>query len=181
LSKIYNDLRSAEESRILPAASPDPSGFGSDKQVVSPKLTDLTLETQLESSLASAPGVGPRLRIKGQVSGNEDLQVDGFVEGPVHLREGRLTVGVSGKIAGDVVAHEVVVYGCIQGNVQAERFEIKPKGSVVGEVLTGRAVIDEGAYFKGTIEIVNRAINLVAAVQKMSQMLVGKTQVRRAG
>ena len=94
------------------------------------------------------------LRIKGQILGNEDLVVDGTVDGPIQLGEGRLRVGLEGKVAGNVVAREVVVEGSLIGSLQAgDRVEIKPSGSVVGNVVSGRFVINDGAHYKGSIEI----------------------------
>ncbi len=97
------------------------------------------------------------LRIKGQISGNEDLIVDGTVEGPILLADGRLSVGQEGKIVGDVTAREVVVAGSLTGNLQAsDRLEIKPSGSIVGDVVSTRFVINDGAHYKGSIEIGGR-------------------------
>jgi cytoskeletal protein CcmA (bactofilin family) len=98
--------------------------------------------------------VGASLHIKGEISGNEDLQVDGSIEGSIRLQERKLTVGPSGKVTADVVAREVVVYGSSKGNLRAgDRIEIKKDGSVVGELTTARIIIEDGAHFKGSIEI----------------------------
>jgi cytoskeletal protein CcmA (bactofilin family) len=98
--------------------------------------------------------VGASLHIKGEISGNEDLQVDGSIEGSIQLEERKLTVGASGKVTADVVAREVVVYGSVKGNVRAsDRIEIKKDASVVGELTTARIIIEDGAHFKGSIEI----------------------------
>ena len=94
------------------------------------------------------------LRIKGQIAGSEDLIVDGTVEGPVQLTEGKLTVGKQGQVTGNVSAWEVEVHGSVIGNVQAKnRVDIKTGGAVVGDLATARIVIDEGAHYKGSIEI----------------------------
>jgi cytoskeletal protein CcmA (bactofilin family) len=98
--------------------------------------------------------LGPGIRVKGEIFGDEDLHVDGKVEGPVSLGGHRLTVGSSGRVAGEVVAREVVVYGAIDGGIRArDRIEIKKAGSVTGDLTTARIVIEDGAYFKGHIEI----------------------------
>jgi cytoskeletal protein CcmA (bactofilin family) len=92
--------------------------------------------------------------VKGEISGNEDLHVDGSVEGLIQLEERKLTVGVSAKVIADVVAREIVVYGSVKGNLRArDRIEIKKDGSVVGDLTTARIMIEDGAYFKGAIEI----------------------------
>lgn len=112
--------------------------------------------------------VGVGLRIKGQISGNEDLLVDGHMEGSIQLGDRMLTVGSSGELTADVVAREVIVYGDVKGNVAArERIAIKKDGSVVGDLTTGRIVIEDGAYFKGSIEIL-KAID-AAGREKPSQ------------
>jgi len=102
----------------------------------------------------STARVGASLHIKGEISGNEDLQVDGNVEGSIQLEGRKLTVGASGRVTADVVAREVVVYGSSKGNLCAgDRIEIKKDGLVVGELRTARIIIEDGAHFKGSIEI----------------------------
>lgn len=101
--------------------------------------------------------VSAGLRIKGEISGKEDILVDGLVEGPIQLGDGILTVGATGKITADVVAREVIVYGKVEGNVAArDRIEIKKEGSIVGNLKTARIIIEDGANLKGSVEIVNR-------------------------
>jgi len=98
--------------------------------------------------------VGAGLHVKGEISGNEDLQIDGTVEGHVHLGERRLTIGATARVTADVQAREVVVFGNVKGNLRArDRIEIKKDGSVVGDLTTARIMIEDGAYFKGSIEI----------------------------
>ena len=98
--------------------------------------------------------LGSSLHVKGEITGNEDLQIDGSVEGLIQLDERKLTVGATSKVTADVIAREVVVYGNVKGNVRAkDRIEIKKDGSVVGDLTTSRIMIEDGAYFKGSIEI----------------------------
>lgn len=98
--------------------------------------------------------LGPSLHVKGEISGNEDLHVDGSVEGLITLEDRKLTVGPSAKLTADVVAREIVVFGSVKGNLRArDRIEIKKDGSVVGDLTTARIMIEDGAYFKGSIEI----------------------------
>jgi cytoskeletal protein CcmA (bactofilin family) len=106
------------------------------------------------TSSGSIARLGASLRVKGEISGNEDLHIDGSVEGQIQLGDRKLTAGPSAKLTGDVVAREVVVYGSVKGNVHArDRIEIKKDGSVVGDLTTARILIEDGAYFKGSIEI----------------------------
>jgi cytoskeletal protein CcmA (bactofilin family) len=98
--------------------------------------------------------LGSTLHVKGEITGNEDLLIDGSVEGLVQLEDRKLTVGASAKVTADVIAREVVVYGNVKGNLRArDRIEIKKDGSVVGDLTTARISIEDGAYFKGSIEI----------------------------
>jgi cytoskeletal protein CcmA (bactofilin family) len=92
--------------------------------------------------------------VKGEITGNEDLHIDGTVEGLVHLEDRRLTIGASAKVTADIIAREVAVFGNVKGNLRArDRIEIKKDGSVVGDLTTARIMIEDGAYFKGSIEI----------------------------
>src|SRR5205814_10245580 len=107
---------------------------------------------------AAAPGttgwLGSSLHVKGDISGNEDLLIDGSVEGLIQLDERKLTVGATAKLTADIIAREVVVYGSGKGNLRAkDRIEIKKDGSVNGDLTTARISIEDGAYFKGSIEI----------------------------
>jgi cytoskeletal protein CcmA (bactofilin family) len=98
--------------------------------------------------------LGASLEIKGKISGDEDLQIDGKVEGSLALNGQRLTVGRTGKLNSEVWARELVVYGTLTGNIHAsDRVEIKKDGSVTGDITTARISVEDGAYFKGRIEI----------------------------
>ena len=98
--------------------------------------------------------IRPGLRVNGEISGNEDLLVEGSVNGPVNLGDGVLTVGDTGNVKGDVTAREVIVLGSVTGNIEArDRVEIRPSGSITGDIVTSRIVIDDGARCKGAIEV----------------------------
>jgi cytoskeletal protein CcmA (bactofilin family) len=98
--------------------------------------------------------LGASLHVKGEITGNEDLVIDGSVEGLIQLDERKLTVGATAKVTADIIAREVVVYGNVKGNLRAkDRIEIKKDGSVNGDLTTARIMIEDGAYFKGSIEI----------------------------
>jgi cytoskeletal protein CcmA (bactofilin family) len=98
--------------------------------------------------------LGSSLHVKGEISGNEDLYIEGTVEGLVRLGEGKLTVGATANVTADVIAREVVVCGKVKGNVHAKsKIEIKKDGSVIGDLTTAQIIIEDGAYFKGSIEI----------------------------
>ena len=98
--------------------------------------------------------IGKSVMIKGQIFSREDLTIDGEVEGSVELQEHRLTVGPNGKVQAGVKAREIVVLGTIQGNVEAsEKIDIRKDARLVGDIKTARIVIEDGAYFKGSIDI----------------------------
>lgn len=102
--------------------------------------------------------LGKTLQLQGELTGDEDFTIEGQVRGTIQLVNQRLTVGPLGKITGNVTAREVVVYGQVQGNIQAQdRVEIKKSGSVVGDLKLARISIEDGAYFKGHIDIQLRA------------------------
>lgn len=113
------------------------------------------LETNYPSTASGGTArLGGSLHVKGEITGNEDLHIDGSVEGLVQLEDRKLTVGASAKVTADIIAREVVVYGNVKGNLRArDRIEIKKDGSVVGDLTTARIMIEDGAYFKGSIEI----------------------------
>jgi cytoskeletal protein CcmA (bactofilin family) len=98
--------------------------------------------------------LGSSLEVKGEITGTEDLLIDGAVEGQIHLDERKLTVGTAAKVTADIEARDVVVYGTVKGNVRAKgRIEIKKDGSIIGNLTTAQIMIEDGAGFKGTIEI----------------------------
>jgi cytoskeletal protein CcmA (bactofilin family) len=102
----------------------------------------------------STARLGSSLQVKGEISGNEDLLIDGTVEGLIQLDERKLTIGATAKVTADIIARDVVVYGSVKGNLRAkDRIEIKKDGSVNGDLTTARIMIEDGAYFKGSIEI----------------------------
>ena len=98
--------------------------------------------------------LGSSLEVKGEITGTEDLQIDGAVEGLIHLDDRKLTVGATAKVTADVSARDVVVYGYLKGNVRAKgRIEIKKDGAIIGNLTTAQIMIEDGADFKGSIEI----------------------------
>jgi cytoskeletal protein CcmA (bactofilin family) len=98
--------------------------------------------------------IGKSLAIKGELSASEDLSIDGQVEGTVELQDHNLTVGASGRAHANVNAKEVIVLGSVKGNVNAlGRIEIRRSGSVIGDLVTARLTIEEGAHFRGSIDI----------------------------
>jgi cytoskeletal protein CcmA (bactofilin family) len=114
-----------------------------------------TLPPRPDIDPSRSASIGKSCIIKGQLFSREDLYIDGEVEGAVEMQEHRLTVGPNGKIHAGVKAREIVVLGTIHGNVEAgEKIEIRKDAKLVGDIKTIRIVIEDGAYFKGSIDIV---------------------------
>jgi cytoskeletal protein CcmA (bactofilin family) len=113
----------------------------------------LSATTSLTSN-SPAAFLGATLTIQGEITSEEDLQIDGKVSGPISLQGRRLTVGRTAELNSEVTAGEVIVYGKLKGNISArDRVEIKKDGSVIGDVTTTRVSIEDGADFKGRMEI----------------------------
>jgi cytoskeletal protein CcmA (bactofilin family) len=140
----------------LPEPVPAPSAAYT--PVVAPAKNPLDASRTHGTASRQPSWLGPGLTIKGQISGAEDLQVECNVDGPISLGEHRLTVGQSAHVNGEVSASEVVVFGEVKGSLLASgRIEIKKHGSVVGDLTTSRIMIEEGAYYKGSIEIARKS------------------------
>jgi cytoskeletal protein CcmA (bactofilin family) len=102
--------------------------------------------------------LGKNVTVKGQIFSREDLTIDGEVEGTVECHEHRLTIGPNGRVHAGLKAREIVIYGSIQGNVEAaEKIDIKKEAKLVGDIKTSRIMIEDGAYFKGSIDITKAA------------------------
>jgi len=100
--------------------------------------------------------IGKSVLIKGELSGSEDIYVDGQVEGSIQLLGNSLTLGPNGRVRANVSAKNVTIGGTLDGNIQAtERTEMRKTAVVNGDVQTRRISIEEGAYFKGKLEILS--------------------------
>src|ERR1700748_1456566 len=109
-------------------------------------------------SSATATGeqatIGKSLVVKGELSGSESLYVDGKVEGAINLPGNRVPVGRNGQFAANIMAREIVVLGKVRGNCQAsDRVDIRSEGSLTGDVVAAPLSIEDGAFFKGGIDI----------------------------
>jgi len=121
------------------------------------------------SSASSAATIGKAVKVVGQIYSKEDLYVDGEVEGTVEALEHKLTVGPNGVVRAGIKAREVVALGNIQGNVEAhDKIEIRKDARLVGDIKTARIIIEDGAYFKGSIDIVKPEPAKAAARQPQS-------------
>lgn len=107
-----------------------------------------------ESSRPDVAHIGKSVVIKGELSGSEDLYLDGEVEGSIELRDHSLTVGPNGQVRANINAKDVIIQGKVDGNVSSTgRVELRNSAVLIGDIATQRIVIEDGAYFKGGIDI----------------------------
>lgn len=98
--------------------------------------------------------IGKSLVVKGEVTGSESLYIDGKVEGAINLPGNRVTVGRNGQVSANITAREIVVLGKVRGNMTAsDRVDIRSEGALTGDVSAQRISIEDGAFFKGGIDI----------------------------
>ena len=115
--------------------------------------------------------IGMSVIIKGQVNSDEDLTIEGRVEGMIDLRQNVLTIGPNGKIEADLLAKSIVVLGDVTGNVTAtERIEIRDNGSVDGDLVSPRVVMTEGAHFRGSVDMQQGAVGQPESKRKPVKM-----------
>jgi len=108
----------------------------------------------VSTTTADQATIGKSLVIKGEVTGSESLYIDGRVEGSINLAGNRVTVGRNGVVAANINAREIVVLGKVRGNLTAsDRVDIRSDGSLTGDVVAARISIEDGAFFKGGIDI----------------------------
>jgi cytoskeletal protein CcmA (bactofilin family) len=106
------------------------------------------------ATTADQATIGKSLVIKGEVTGSESLYIDGRVEGSINLAGNRVTVGRNGVVSANINAREIVVLGKVRGNLTAsDRVDIRSDGSLTGDVVAARISIEDGAFFKGGIDI----------------------------
>lgn len=139
---MWNKTPEKEQPPQRPAAQPRPVAAEPVRPISTPPPP------------APAAVIGKTMVIKGEVHGQEDLVIDGEVEGKVETNS-RLTIGTGGKINANLKAKEVIVHGSVRGNVEAaDKIQIRAGASIVGDIKTAGIVIDDGAYFKGGIDII---------------------------
>ncbi|HXG34086.1 MAG TPA: polymer-forming cytoskeletal protein [Bryobacteraceae bacterium] len=147
---MWNRRKEPEEPASRPTAPPTAA------QLTKEGIPMSTMPTRIAD--AEAPKgtalIGKSVVIKGQIFSREDLYVDGEVEGTLELQDNRLTVGPHGTVKANIKAKEAVIIGTVHGNIEAaEKLDIRKDAKLVGDVKTARIVIEDGAYFKGSIDI----------------------------
>jgi len=156
---VWNKPRREEEPlRPADAVAPKPAPVAAPMETKKEAQTLSSMPAgrmEPDSSRGGSATIGKAVKIAGQIFSREDLYVDGDVEGTIELMDHKLTIGPNGKVHAGVKAREVVALGVIQGNVEAsERIEIRKDAKLVGDIKTARIIIEDGAYFKGSIDIV---------------------------
>lgn len=129
--------------------------------------------------LATQAVIGASMRIKGDIQSQEALLVDGEVEGSVKLMHS-LTVGQGGKVRANITARDVTIFGSVEGNVEVSgKIAIRENGTLIGDIRSAGIVIDDGAYFKGSIDII-RPDNSKAGKPAEPRVLKPAEQVKQA-
>ena len=137
-----------------PVASPNPQPPAPVVPAPSPYPTRAVESQRMEPNRNDIANIGKSVIIKGELSGSEDLYLDGEVEGNIDLRNHNLVIGPNGRVRANVQAKEVVVHGKVDGNITGlEKVELKKAAQLNGDISTQRIVIEDGAYFKGSIDI----------------------------
>jgi len=147
-----------------PSSSPNPSATGTPASSVvssgTPALPSKESRPPEPAKITEpfrsdvAAHIGKSVVIKGELSGNEDLYLDGEVEGTIDMGQHSLIIGPNARIRANISARDLVLHGRVEGNVRgSERVELKKSTVVVGDISTQRIVIEDGAYFKGSIDL----------------------------
>src|SRR5271165_5857975 len=137
------------QPNVAPTPSPEPQRSYTPPAPETPVAARPATVTPQEQAT-----LGKSLVIKGEVTGSESLYIDGRVEGSINLPGNRVTVGRNGVVSANISAREIVILGKVRGNMTAsDRFDIRSEGSLTGDITAQRVSIEEGAYFKGGIDI----------------------------
>jgi cytoskeletal protein CcmA (bactofilin family) len=143
---------SRKEDEITPPTT-EPSTIGSTATPIATPFRsgEPVRETTRSSEIAT---IGKSVVVKGELSGSEDLVVDGEVEGSITLRGQSLTIGPNGRVRANIEARNVILHGRVDGDIHAsDRVELRKSASLSGDITTARISIEDGAFFKGTIDI----------------------------
>lgn len=140
----------------VPAPDQDARGIAVPQPVTSARVPE-------PAPRGGGTSIGKAVTIVGDIYSEEDLFVDGNVQGSLDVKNSRLTIGPNGKAKSNVKAREVVIQGQVQGDVEAtQKITIRKDGSLVGNIKTTGIIIEDDAYFKGSIDIVRKEVEAVA-------------------
>ncbi len=148
-----------KKRRLIPPKNPEQVS----PPPATPKLDNPMTDTTLKTSSSTQHNqnqtlLGGSVVLQGELSGNEDLLIEGRFEGTINVQDHCLTVGSQGQVKAEIHARQVVVYGSVDGKISArDKIDIRKTGHVVGDLVSAGVAIEEGAYFKGSIEILREA------------------------
>lgn len=166
------------------ASAPPPVAPRTDPSPATPPHTTTTTTPSTAHSKGRAANIGSSLFIKGEVSGSEDLTVEGRVEGRIDLKDHNLTIAQTGRVNAEIHAKSVTVIGEITGNIQAdEKVEITDTGRLTGDILAPRVAISDGAQFRGSVDMSRErsvAAASVASIKERIQPQVAQAQQVKA-
>jgi len=140
-----------------PGGGPAAAGTGQSPQnnINTPPAPEAARSSDQARGMEKGPvNIGKSVVIKGELTGSEDLTIEGHVEGKIELRQNVLTIGPNGRIKAQVFAKSVIILGEVTGNVTAsEKVDIRDNGSVDGDIIAPKVAIAEGAHFRGSIDM----------------------------
>ncbi|HTD21602.1 MAG TPA: polymer-forming cytoskeletal protein [Terriglobales bacterium] len=148
---MWKQTNSPDTASVPPPPS-KPTMSNGPTTMSEPVPTRTTLASTTSTDQAAI--IGKSLVIKGEITGSESLHIEGKVEGSINLPGTRVTVGRNGQVSADITAREIIVQGKILGNVNAsDRLDVRSEGALTGDVIAQRISVEDGAFFKGKIDV----------------------------
>ncbi len=124
---------------------------------------------------ASGGTISKSISIRGDITGREDLFIDGEVQGTIRISEGQVTIGPNGRVSADIEAREIIVRGKVKGTLRGrERVQIRNTGEALGDIVTRRIAIEEGARLRGKVEVTRED----SQISKVTEMATGTPATR---
>jgi len=152
--KPSTSLKPEPPTIVIPAPPPHAADTAEKPKPATPSYAANTVEKpKMDTYRADVAHIGKSVIIKGELSGSEDLYLDGEVEGNIDLHNHNLVIGPNGQVRANVQAKDVVIHGKVDGNVTGDKVELKKSALLTGDIDTQRIVIEDGAFFKGAIDI----------------------------
>jgi len=154
---MWSSKRRDDEVPQRPATTPTASNPATEplrREFNSMPTPTKSFDSDLSPVRNGSAALGKNVTIKGQIFAREDLTIDGEMEGTIECQDHRLTIGPNARVQATLKAREIIIQGSIQGNVEAsDKIDIRREAKLVGDIKTSRIVIEDGAYFKGSIDI----------------------------
>jgi cytoskeletal protein CcmA (bactofilin family) len=152
----------SQSGPATPSFTPEPSRSA-------PPASSAEYPNRAPAAAGDQATVGKALFFKGEITGSESLFIDGKVEGTIALPGNRVTVGRNGQVASNITAREIVIMGKVRGDVAAsDRVDIRAEGALTGNVTAARISIEDGAFFKGGIDIKKAEVKAAAEIKPFS-------------